>query len=80
MSVLCMSSNDPPGIVIENLSFEKVEKFKYLGVTVTNTNETVYTLCYTCIQFLIGDHGFAVIAAFSNLKYMHRITMWNNQK
>ena len=26
-------------IVIENLSFEKVEKFKYLGVTVTNTND-----------------------------------------
>ena len=25
-------------IIIENLSFEKVEKFKYLGVTVTNTN------------------------------------------
>ena len=25
-------------IVIENLSFEKVEKFKYLGVTLTNTN------------------------------------------
>ena len=25
-------------IVIENLSFEKVEKFKYLGVTVTNIN------------------------------------------
>ena len=25
-------------IVIENLSFEKVEKFKYLGITVTNTN------------------------------------------
>ena len=24
-------------IVIENVSFEKVEKFKYLGVTVTNT-------------------------------------------
>ena len=24
--------------VIENLSFEKVEKSKYLGVTVTNTN------------------------------------------
>ena len=27
-----------PNVVIENLSFEKVEKFKYLGVTVTNTN------------------------------------------
>ena len=26
-------------IVIENLSFEKVEKFKYLGETVTNTND-----------------------------------------
>ena len=26
-------------IVIENLSFEKVEKFKYLGLTVTNTND-----------------------------------------
>ena len=26
-------------IVIENLSFEKVENFQYLGVTVTNTND-----------------------------------------
>ena len=26
-------------IVLENLSFEKVEKFKYLGVRVTNTND-----------------------------------------
>ena len=26
-------------IVIENLSFEKVEKFKYLRVTVINTND-----------------------------------------
>ena len=25
-------------IVIENLSFENLEKFRYLGVTVTNTN------------------------------------------
>ena len=26
-------------IVIQNLSFEKMEKFKYLGGTVTNTND-----------------------------------------
>ena len=26
-------------IVIENLSFQNVEKFRYLGVTVTNTND-----------------------------------------
>ena len=25
--------------MIENLSFEKVEMFKYLGMTVTNTND-----------------------------------------
>ena len=27
-------------IVIGNLSFENAEKFRYLGVTVTNTNDT----------------------------------------
>ena len=27
-------------IVIGNLSFENVEKFRYLGVTLTNTNDT----------------------------------------
>ena len=26
-------------IVIENLSFEEVEEFEYLGITVTNTND-----------------------------------------
>ena len=26
-------------IVIGNLSFENVEKFRYLGVTITNTND-----------------------------------------
>ena len=26
-------------ILVGNLSFEKVEKFRYLGVTVTNTND-----------------------------------------
>ena len=33
-----MITSRQQNIVIESLSFEKVEKFKYLGVTVTNTN------------------------------------------
>ena len=34
-----MITSPQQNIVIENLSFEKVEKFKYLGVKVTNTND-----------------------------------------
>ena len=35
----CQNSVQNQSIVIKSLSFEKVEKFKYLGVTVTNTND-----------------------------------------
>ena len=34
-----MITSRQQNLVILNLSFEKVEKFKYLGVTVTNTND-----------------------------------------
>ena len=34
-----MITSRQQNIVIENLSFEKVEKLKYLGVTVTSTND-----------------------------------------
>ena len=52
-------------IVIENSSFEKVEKFKYLGVTVTNTNDTreeikrrinVGNDCYYSLKKILSSH------------------------
>ena len=52
-------------IVIENLSFEKVEKFKYLGVTVTNTNDTreeiksrinMGNACYYSLEKILSSH------------------------
>ena len=54
-------------IVIENLSFEKVEEFKYLGVTVTNTNDireeikhriNMGNACYYSIEKILSSHCF----------------------
>ena len=55
-------------IVIENFSFEKVEKFKYLGVTVTNTNDlreevkrriNVGNACYHSLHKILSSRLFS---------------------
>ena len=52
-------------IVIENLSLEKVEKFKYLGVMVTNTNDiheeikqriNMGNACYYSLEKILSSH------------------------
>ena len=54
-------------IVIENLSFEKVENFKYLGVMVTNTNDiheeikrriNMGNACYYSLEKILSSHCF----------------------
>ena len=52
-------------IVIQYLSFEKVEKFIYLGVTVTNTNDVreeiklrinMGNACYYSLEKILSSH------------------------
>ena len=60
-----MSIVQNQNIVIENLSFEKEEKFKYLGVTVTNTNNiredikrriNMGNACYYSLEKILSSH------------------------
>ena len=55
----------PTHVVIEKLSFEKVEKFKCLGVTVTNTNDireeikhriNLGNACYYSLEKILSSH------------------------
>ena len=52
-------------IVFENVSFEKVEEFKYVGVTVTNTNDireeikiriNMGNACYYSLEKILSFH------------------------